>query len=276
MTSWRHLPAACREIMAEHVRRDEIPTSVRFLFYELVQREIIPKSLPGKRQPQQYVSDALMELRESGEIPWSWIVDETRSVLRWAKSDSVLGFLRDSITSARISPWGDDSPPLVLVESRSLAGVLRSTSRDYLVQLASTNGQVGGFLHTDIGPALVAKQRVIYLGDLDHSGRQIEQNTRTVLEQYADLDWERLALTDVQVHGIPSVIKHDKRYRPARAYEAWETEALGQNVIVGMVRDRLDELLPEPLSSVRVRQRQQRERLSEYLDGYEQWEADHE
>jgi hypothetical protein len=158
-------------------------------------------------------------------------------------------------------------PPLVLVESRSLAGVLRDMLGEYLVPVASTNGQVGGFLHTDVAPILADGRRMIYLGDHDPQGHQIEANTRAVLGRYAALRWVRLALTDVQVreHGLPSVTKSDRRYRPARAHEAWETEALSQAVIVDLVRApaRLDELLPEPLADVRVREAEQRERVAQ-------------
>jgi hypothetical protein len=60
-------------------------------------------------------------------------------------------------------------------------------------------------------------------------------------------------------------MKTDRRYRPARAHEAWETEALSQAVIVDLVGARLDELLPEPLADVRVREREQREHVAEIL-----------
>ena len=38
---------------------------------------------------------------------------------------------------------------------------------------------------------------------------------------------------------------NDKRYKPKRAYKSVEVEALGQSVVLGMVRDRLNALLPE-------------------------------
>ena len=88
----------------------------------------------------------------------------------------------DVLPAARLDPWAGDAP-LILTESRSLAGVLRALVRDYAVLIAATNGQVGGFLHTEIIPILRPGQRILYLGDLDLSGGQIEANTRRVLEQ---------------------------------------------------------------------------------------------
>ena len=70
---------------------------------------------------------------------------------------------------------------MILTESRSLAGVLRNIAREFRVRIASTNGQVGGFLRTDVAPMLWPGARVLYLGDYDLSGGQIEDNTRGVL-----------------------------------------------------------------------------------------------
>jgi hypothetical protein len=50
-------------LMDEHRRDDALPTSVRFLFYELVMRRIIAKD--GNR-PDKIVSEALTDLRERG------------------------------------------------------------------------------------------------------------------------------------------------------------------------------------------------------------------
>ncbi|MFZ0148105.1 MAG: hypothetical protein WAM72_07115, partial [Xanthobacteraceae bacterium] len=60
-------------LLDEHLRDQAIPTSVRFLFYELVARRIVAKSAEGKRTDQ-IVSEALTWLREHKTIPWFWIV----------------------------------------------------------------------------------------------------------------------------------------------------------------------------------------------------------
>src|SRR4029453_16004209 len=115
----------------------------------------------------------------------------------------------------------------------------------------------GGFLHTEIAPILRLGQRVLYLGDLDLSGGQIEANPRRVLErEVGELTWERLALTQAQVdqYDLPVIEKRDRRYSDGHPHEAVETEALSQSIIVEIVRDRLDQLLPEPLQSVHERE----------------------
>jgi hypothetical protein len=159
---------------------------------------------------------------------------------------------------------------LVLTESRSLAGVLRSVAWNYRVQIASTNGQCGGFLHTKIGPllAIAVSARVLYLGDFDLAGNQIEANTRSVLEQsIGTLDWERIALTADQVehYGLPRIVKDDRRYNDQHPHEAVETEALSQRLIIEVLESKLRALLPEPLEHVLEREEVERQAQREKI-----------
>ena len=181
MSAIGRLRLALMELLGEHERDGALPTSARFLFYELVGRRLISKEYkrPGRR-PDQNMTDALTDLRESGEVPWEWIVDETRSLDDFRGASTLREWMLAVLPQARLDPWAGDVP-LILTESRSLAGVLRVVCREYAAQIAPTNGQCGGFLHTDIIPILQPGQRILYLGDLDLSGGQIEANTRRVL-----------------------------------------------------------------------------------------------
>jgi hypothetical protein len=134
--------------------------------------------------------------------------------------------------------------------------------------IAPTNGQCAGFLHNEVAPRLKDEARVLYLGDYDLAGGDIEDNTRSVLEGYRDLDWERLALTGDQVreHNLTPIIKSDRRFKNGGTHEAVETEALSQRLIVQIVRDRLDALLPEPLEQFRAREAKERAHLRAMLN----------
>ena len=215
------LPQALRAVLARHQVDGTLPTSARFLFYELVAAGVVSKHATGARRADQGVIDALKSLRDRGEIPWDWIVDETRSLEDYTGYLSIADGVDAYLNAIRIDPWSDPSTgsgaPLILTESRSLAGALRNLAREYAVQIAATNGQVGGFLHTDVTPALGDKARVLYLGDFDLAGDDIEVNTRRVLERNRnrDLDWERLALTREQValYSLrPVITKSDRRF----------------------------------------------------------------
>jgi hypothetical protein len=181
------------DLMREHegAGEDALPTSNRFLFYELVQRGVLPKhgDQQGARRPDQILHEALTDLREAGLVPWAWLVDETRSFEDYTGWSSVREAAISSVKHARLDPWSGRAP-LILTESRSLAGVLRRLIREYSVKIAATNGQVGGFLHTEIAPTLSEGDRVMYAGDFDWQGGQIEANTRRVLERLVgELDW---------------------------------------------------------------------------------------
>ena len=246
-------------LVDEHRRDGMLPTSVRFLFYELVMKRLLSKE--GDR-PDKIVSAALTDLRERGHVPWHYIVDETRSVEDFTGSPTVAADLLAYLEVACIDPW-DGDPPFLLTESRSLAGVLRATVEEFRNRISSTNGKVGGFLHTDIAPLLQVGSRVGYLGDLDLAGGDIEDNTRRVLEEIVGgkLNWERLALTQEQVdhYNLPIITKRDKRFNgDDGVHEAIETEALSQSLIIDIVRDWFEALLPEPLERVLVREQEER------------------
>jgi hypothetical protein len=253
-------------LLDQHRRDRALPTSVRFLFYELVMQRIVAKE--GDR-PDKIVSAALTDLRETGLVPWGDIVDETREVFDYTGSATVAEDWLAYLHAACLDPWRGQVP-FILTESRSLAGVLRAQCRDYRCRIASTNGQVGGFLHTKVAPLLSEGERVGYLGDYDLAGGDIEANTRRVLESLVgELDWQRLALTEEQVeeHNLPRIIKTDKRFKDGGGeHEAVETEALSQTLIVNIVRTWLDELLPQPIERVLVRERRERTRLRRLIE----------
>ena len=186
-------------------------------------------------------------------MPWDWIVDETRLLDDFTGFTSIREGALAYLPAIRLDPW-DKAAPLILTESRSLAGVLRAMCRDYAVRIASTNGQCAGFLHTDIKPLVIDGDVVLYLGDYDLAGNDIEANTRRVLERDGamPLAWERLALTAAQAQDLPRITKGDRRRKDGGWHEAVETEALSQTTIVGIVRDRLDALLPVPLAEARA------------------------
>lgn len=282
------LQYAAWQLLLEHEQRGELPTSVRYLFYELEQTGILSKAVAertdGKkgRRSDQDLQDAVLYLRDKGIVPWDWIEDETRVLHDWECASSVAGFVVDSLSSARINPWLGVHRPLILCESRTVAGIFaRTIGPQYCCPVAATNGQAHGFLVTKIAPLIVAEDvRVLCVGDFDLAGGQIEANSRRVLERhvgeaFGDDRWERVALTAEQVEGlkrrgVKPIEKVDKRYKkgdPRRLQKAFEVEALTQSVVTRLLRERLDALLPEPLGRVLAREDRQRRQVRRKLKG---------
>lgn len=104
------------ELAAEHH-----PCSVRHLFYRATvdKLEGIGKDAAGYRKVQR----AALKLRRDGRIPYSWIVDNSRTVFRVDTFDGVAGFLDDMAGLYRRDLWRR-SPYRVEVwtESDSIAG----------------------------------------------------------------------------------------------------------------------------------------------------------
>jgi hypothetical protein len=267
------------KLVQQHHAEGTIPTNARFLYYELVSGSFPPpKGSPWTNGYQKtdkrlngYVIGALTMLRKSGDVDWEDIEDETREIHNWTGEAELKQGLLDALEQVRLDPWEDEAP-LVITESRSLVGALRRTCSKYRVQLASLNGQCGGFLHTDLIPILNEGSRVLYFGDWDLRGGMIEDNARSVLEEECgELNWERLALTTelVKKHKLPIIEKLDRSYKPPQSFDAVETEALSQSLLVKILEARLKKLLPEPLAALLEEEAKQREALRELIEQFE-------
>ena len=284
------LRQALLDLLAEHERDGTIPTNCQFLWYELEQRGVVDKTKrrghPGvKRGMDQDLNEALTWLRKNGHVDWEDIEDETRETYMYPSFPSIRDGLIAEVPWIHLDPW-DGDPPYMITESRSLAGALRAVAEEYRVPTAPTNGQTGGFLHNDVAPSLDDYQTVLYLGDADLAGRDIEGNTRRVLEEYQPLNWERLLITREQLDEVRTrpdgstytlwdqrIRKIDGRHKGrdccrgngldgrGAGHDAVEAEALTQRTIVDILRTRLDELLEErgvSLEDVHVRARTER------------------
>jgi hypothetical protein len=56
------LQRAALDTLMEHEARDALPTSIRFLFYELEQKGIVSKTKAGARRPDQDLQEAVPDL----------------------------------------------------------------------------------------------------------------------------------------------------------------------------------------------------------------------
>ncbi len=288
-TAKGQLQRACLEVIDRYEAAGELPTSARFIYYDLRQAGY-PLKDHDARRPDQDVIDAVKHLRDAELVPWNWISDETRDVEGPLLAGTIAGWMDKMLPQARINPWPEDGRPMIICESRGVRAALRATAQRYGAQITSTNGQVGGFLHTDVAPKMTEQTSVAYFGDHNPSGSMIEANTRRVLERettrslYAPgrpvsavlpLTWERLAVTPELVEQynaahpdrpLPPKPGTDERYADGNPHESYECEALGQQELNRLLTGWLEGLLPEPLADVQERERAQREELRELLE----------
>jgi hypothetical protein len=259
----------------------EIPTNLRFLFYELEQAGLVSKNTvkldgtPGKRKPSQDMTDAATRLRELGLVPWDWLTDESRHVEAWRYAPTVHDYLLETIELAAIDRFQGVPRPILITESRAIGGVLeRTVAQDYCVTVAPLGGQCNGFLRTEVADYLRdGDVKPLYVGDFDLAGDDIEAHTKRVLEHACGRsfdNWERIMLTEEQCRmlkrrGVKPIKKEDKRFRDKKPHLAYEAEALGQALVTQIIRDRLADLAPVPLAEILEREKEQAEQVERLL-----------
>jgi hypothetical protein len=263
------------ELLAEHEATDSLPTTIRFAFYELEQRGLAQKPTKDRQNRRrsigwppgsQDITDVITRMRDAGEIPWNWIADTERSVAVWGHDRTVVDYLAAKLEGARLNPWEPGLPPLILSESKGVAEVLQAVAYEYVCPIAGLKGHAAGFLVTQLAPLLKGNDRVVlYLGDYDRCGHDIESNAIRVLERTAErsITWTRIGLTEEQTEGIEPIWKVDGRDGVGR--EAWELEVLGQSAVVALVRSTLDNLMPRSLADVQEREAAEIENMRKRL-----------
>jgi hypothetical protein len=244
-------------VLHEHERAGELPTSDRFVYYQLKQAGF-PFVEHAVRPEADDVIDALTRLREIGAVPWGWLADETRDVEVGSRARTFAEAVFAVLDQCRISPWHPAPPPVVICETRGVRAALRPVTRRYGVSLTSTNGQAAGHLHREVAPLTDAPGiAVAYFGDYNPAGQQIEEHTRGVLESAAGgpLDWHRLAVTAEQAEalGLPPLRVTD--HRSGTEHLSYEAEAIGQGRLAVWLTSWLDGQLGAPLAPALERDR---------------------
>jgi hypothetical protein len=176
--------------------------------------------------------------REQGDIPWEWVVDETRELERVSTWSNPAEFAKCVARSYRRDFW-DQQPRRVEVwsEKGTIRGVLKPVLDHYAVGFRVMHGftsatAVNNVAVDDDGRDLV----VLYVGDFDPSGMFMsEEDLPKRLEDYGGdhVELERIALTEDQTDALPSFPASDKRRDPRYAWfverhgrHCWEIDAM--------------------------------------------------
>jgi hypothetical protein len=213
------------------------PASVRAVCYRLFVRDLIPDM---RKKSTNRISRILTGAREREEIPWEWIVDETRSEegdASWANPES---YAETVIRSYRRDYW-QNQPFRVVVwsEKSTVSGTLAPVLNKYGVKFRPMHGYSSATIVRGIAVVAAEDERPlypIYVGDLDPSGMHMsEVDLPGRLSRYGyATSVLRVALTlDDCTDKLPSfpaeTKKDDKRYPWfVRNYgdTCWELDAL--------------------------------------------------
>jgi len=220
------------DLAAEHH-----PASVRHLFYLAVVASVpgITKNDSGYNKVQR----ALVDLRMSGEIPFSHIVDNTRWQRRPDSYEGVFDCLLETARLYRKNLWNTANRQVeVWAESDSIAGVITDVTWKWNVPLMVTKGYSSITFARNAVDAWNADGRdvtVYYIGDHDPAGLAIEAKLREYIEGWSAVrvDWERVGVSWEQVEqfDLPGTTPK-KEYGYPLAVEA---EAMPPGVLRGLL-----------------------------------------
>lgn len=275
------------------------PVTLRQLYYQFVGHDLVE----NKVSQYQYLSEAMTEARIDGLIPWEWIEDRTRRTHAGDHNDGdyvtpdarFRGNLRHFIeTPDRFyRPRWQFQPKYVetWVEKEALAGIFTSVCRDLKVVTFPSKGytstsllkeaadriqQMMGKDVYDGGPP-VRSPYILYFGDYDPSGQDIERNIREKLQDtfHVPVTVERCALTRDQIDEFelpPQPAKRaDARYEQFVAEHgniAVELDALPPEELRRLIRESVEAHFDDDVfeTEVKPKQKEERETIRGHLD----------
>ena len=191
------------------------PATVRAVAYQLFNRKLIPDMSKGSTDS---VSRVLRIARETGTIPFAWIVDETRELELRAQWDDPAAFMETARRSYRKDRWADQPERLIVVsEKGTVGGLLRPVIHRYGVPFQVLHGFGSTTALNDLAEMSTDDPRpltILYAGDHDPSGRHMSDvDILGRVGRYGGrVSLVRLAVTPQQIktHDLPTFAAAEK------------------------------------------------------------------
>ena len=214
------------------------PITGRGIGYKLFTQGLIASM---GRADMQRVYRLLKEARERDDIPWSFIVDETRELERASSWSDPAEYVEDVSRSYRRDFWLQQPNRVeVWSEKGTIRGVLAPVLDAYGVGFRAVHGFSSATMAYDVSnndPDCLLI--ILYVGDYDPSGMYMSKcdlPARFLKYGGDHITLERIALTSEQVTNLPSFPAKDKKKDPRYAWfvehygkTCWELDALDPN-----------------------------------------------
>lgn len=242
--------------LIDEIVAEDAPTSVRHTYYRAYKPLFGQKDSGGSRSIYTKIQRAILQLRRAGRIPYSHIVDSTRWMRRPTTYTSVEDALAETARTYRRDLWERSEYRVeVWCESESIAGVLIDATWEWGVPLMPTRGQSSETFAWSAAEAWLADDRipvVIFVGDLDPAGLEIEGNLRSKLTKfYGDgFLWRR---EGVNIDQIIHLDLFDTGTVPKKPYPyelAWEAEVLPAPYLRGVVAEAIQSYADDKILKV--------------------------
>ncbi len=181
------------------------PMTVRQVYYQLVSRQVGENT----RSRYQAVSDALVDARLEGTIPWSWIEDRLRRPRHVSMWDDLTAFAETARRAYRRDVWATQECYLeVWLEKDALSGIFEDVLSGYGVTLNVGRGYDGWSSIRNAADRFQSYDDVtiLYFGDFDPSGEDMVRSLRDRLAQLGstpDIEKVSLTLEDIERYSLP-------------------------------------------------------------------------
>lgn len=275
-----------KQIMA--VLKADHPQSVRHVFYRMTDPRL-PEPVEKSDRGYRHVQSRCVTLRRSGAIPYGWFADLSRRGYFTNTFSGAADFVERMAGLYRSDLWaGADYRCEVWAESRSIASVLLDDCTSLAVSLFPCGGfsslsfaHEAAVQHNNSGDLRPLK--VFYIGDYDPAGVLIDQALRRELRLHLDngieLEFERIGinLAHVEEYDLPTKPRKEGDTRSKEVAFTVEAEAMPAKILRGLLREKVEELLPEnALSVAKVAEQSEREHLKFMAKLSEEWNYDEE
>src|SRR5215208_3861897 len=257
------------------------PITVRGAFYQAVSRGLVPKD---ETKGYRLVQRRLLKLRESGELPYGWMTDGSRTVYGHVRYRDANEFASSVKTRYRQDYWAEtDEYVEIWIEKEALAGVLKPVVDEFGLDLYVTRGFASVTYLQEAADDISLEERPVYVylfTDYDPAGMNIADQVEQELSERAGGDSmvhvERAAVTpeQIRVYGLPTRPTKQSRRKSLTYYEAThgsvsvELDAMPPDVLREEVRQRIERHMdPWRLEQMRMVEREEQEGLARLLSG---------
>ena len=191
--------------------------TVRQVFYQATVKGLVEKSEAGYAK----VQTDLALMRRDGELPYDWLVDNTRMMRKPRSVSSIKQALDDTARLYRKNLWAEaDCYVEIWLEKDALSGVVYPVTSLYDAPLMVARGYASlSFLHgaADYIKELEVPTYLYHLGDFDPSGVNAGQKIESTLREMApdaEIHFERIGVTLEQIR------EWDLPTRPTKATDS--------------------------------------------------------
>ena len=249
--------------------------TLRQAYYQLVSRQVIKNN----RSEYQAVSNALVQARQDGTIPWEWIEDRLRLPRKVNMWDDLADFAETAIQAYHRDTWA--TQPIYLecwLEKDALSGLFESVLRSYGVTLNVGRGYDGWSSLYNAARRFKGKEDaiILYYGDLDPSGEDMVRSLRERLGHFGcnpEIIKCALTLEDVKKYNLPPALAKKTDTRRAAYVEKFgdvcvELDALRAAILQSRLKNNLETYLDlGALELVKQAEQTDKERLRTLLGG---------